>query len=133
MAIAGPGATYLESATARVVDSFSLSRGFLCEAVMQPSECPKFQTCNAPCCPLDPGHLKTVHLQGEPICRYLLASGKDGAAAYYQNDPTFEACLVQLEPVRQRFADIDRRVTIASRSGFRGAHLRGSHGVQGVS
>jgi hypothetical protein len=89
-----------------------------------PQDCPIFQICNASLCPLDPDWPWTTHLPGEQICRYLLASGKEGAAQYYQNDPTFAACLTLLNEVCVKHADIARGVERASKSGFRGRNLR---------
>ena len=34
-------------------------------------ECPRFDGCCAPLCPLDPDVLDRVHIKGDPICHYL--------------------------------------------------------------
>jgi hypothetical protein len=34
-------------------------------------ECPRFDRCNAPICPLDPDVLDRVHAKGEAVCHYL--------------------------------------------------------------
>ena len=34
-------------------------------------ECPRFDRCNAPICPLDPDVLNRVHAKGEAVCHYL--------------------------------------------------------------
>ena len=34
-------------------------------------ECPRFDKCNAPICPLDPDVLDRVHVKGDPVCHYL--------------------------------------------------------------
>ena len=34
-------------------------------------ECPRFDGCNAPICPLDPDVLDRVHVKGDPACYYL--------------------------------------------------------------
>ncbi len=34
-------------------------------------ECPRFDGCNAPICPLDPDVLDRVHVNGNPVCHYL--------------------------------------------------------------
>lgn len=41
------------------------------------NHCPRYQTCNASVCLLDP--IPTVHLSGEPVCFYLRSSGKRGS------------------------------------------------------
>lgn len=40
--------------------------------------CPKFDTCNAPICPLDPERAKRSYLKGEPVCLFMLEHGKAG-------------------------------------------------------
>jgi len=40
------------------------------------SLCRKFNSCNAPQCPLDNRSLKTPHYSGEPICVWLLEYSK---------------------------------------------------------
>jgi|SRR5215471_5601252 len=90
-----------------------------------PEDCPIFQTCNAAICPLDPRWPLAVHRWGEPICRYLRASGKEGAAQHYQNDPVFEACQTRLDEVCAKHPDIARGVARASTSPIKGAAQRG--------
>jgi len=34
-------------------------------------ECPRFDGCNAPICPLDPDVLDRAHVKGDPVCHYL--------------------------------------------------------------
>ena len=34
-------------------------------------ECPRFDGCCAPVCPLDPDVLDRAHLKGDPVCHYL--------------------------------------------------------------
>lgn len=48
---------------------------------MKPNDCPKFETCSAPICPLDADWHRRTHLRGESVCLFLLESVKDGAEA----------------------------------------------------
>ncbi len=48
---------------------------------MRPSNCPKFDKCNAPICPLDANHLQGCHLDGEKVCYYLTQAAKPGTEA----------------------------------------------------
>lgn len=90
---------------------------------MTPQDCSKFQTCSAPICPIDPRWPSAVHLDGERVCPYLLASGKPGAAERYATDPAFRECLLQLPLITGRHPDIRRRVVKAARSGFKSDNL----------
>lgn len=42
-----------------------------------PEDCPKYQDCRAPVCPLDPTCLHTQHMRDEPVCFYLREYVKD--------------------------------------------------------
>ena len=41
-------------------------------------ECPRFDDCGAPICPLDPDVLDREHLKGEAVCYYLRLYAKNG-------------------------------------------------------
>ena len=71
-----------------------------------------------------PGSPPAVHLPGERVCPYLLATGKAGADRRFADDPVFHACLVQMPEVTARHPDIGRRVKRAARSGFVVDNLR---------
>ena len=43
----------------------------LCGSTQAMKECPRFEGCNAPICPLDPDVLDRVHVKGDPVCYYL--------------------------------------------------------------
>ena len=51
---------------------------------MNMEDCPKFQCCSAPICPLDPNWRKTVHLKGERVCFYLCEAQKGGSEARFR-------------------------------------------------
>jgi hypothetical protein len=88
---------------------------------MTPTDCPRFQTCSAAICPLAPA--EGYHRNGEPVCHYLLATGKAGADERYGHDPVFHACRTALPVITARFPDIGYRVTAAARTGFRKSNL----------
>src|SRR5262245_8356953 len=90
-----------------------------------PKDCPRFNICNAAVCPLDPHWPRTVHLEDEIVCPYLLASRKKGAADYFKDDPVFPVVLGRAPAVVVRFPAIERAIERASRSGIRGANRRG--------
>ena len=43
------------------------------------TDCPKWQKCSAPTCPIDPDWSLRRHLDGERICQYLTEAVKPGA------------------------------------------------------
>jgi hypothetical protein len=52
----------------------------------KPADCPRFDDCSAPVCPLDPNHLSTCHLSGERTCAMLRESVKAGGLARLVGD-----------------------------------------------
>ena len=49
-------------------------------AVRPMTQCPRYEACSAPLCPLDPGRELRVHDSEDPLCFLLLESVKVGAA-----------------------------------------------------
>jgi hypothetical protein len=94
--------------------------------IVKPRDCPRFHSCGAPICVLDPAWPKAVHLHGEPVCHYALASGKPGAAEKYADDPVYRQVLMELPLVCERHSDIKAKVARAARTGFRGPPRRAS-------
>jgi hypothetical protein len=47
--------------------------------------CPKFESCSAPVCPLDPIWRQVPHLAGERVCLYLTERAKNGGEARLSN------------------------------------------------
>lgn len=46
-------------------------------------ECPKFQHCNAPICPLDSDWRKRKHFNGDRVCFYLIEAQKHDSKAVF--------------------------------------------------
>lgn len=62
---------------------------------MHMRQCPKFDTCSANLCPLDPDWEKRRHVNGDPICFYMRESVKHGAFIRFLTlglSELFEAC-----------------------------------------
>jgi len=51
---------------------------------MKMEDCPKFQACSVPICPLDPNWRKRRHLKGERVCFYLCEAQKFDAEAIFR-------------------------------------------------
>ena len=81
---------------------------------MLPTDCPRFKSCNAPICPLDPRWEKAVHLPGERICHYCRAACKEGADEAYRDDAVYAACKVVLPLVVARHPDIGKRLRVGA-------------------
>ena len=89
---------------------------------MEMNECPKYNHCSAPICPLDPGWQERTHPKGEHVCFYLIEYVKPGAAARFQGSTTrelYSAIQSLAEPISSRYAPIRRALERAKRSGSR--------------
>ena len=51
---------------------------------MKMDDCPKFESCSAPICPLDPDWRKRRHLKVERVCFYLCEAQKGGSEARFR-------------------------------------------------
>jgi hypothetical protein len=47
-------------------------------------QCPKFQHCNAPVCPLDSDWQKRKHINGDRVCFFLMEAQKLNAKAVFE-------------------------------------------------
>ena len=47
------------------------------KTVIQMAQCPRFDQCCAPICPIDTDWRKRAHRKGEPVCAYLRRYAKD--------------------------------------------------------
>lgn len=84
------------------------------------SDCPKFERCSAPICPLD--SQPSVHLTGEPICFYLQEVVKNGGFARisaYTPGEMAKNISLKLPEITSRYADIKTRLDRCSMTGSR--------------
>jgi hypothetical protein len=91
---------------------------------LTPTDCPRFQTCSALICPLDPRWPTAYHRSGERVCHYLLVAAKDGADDRFADDAVYAACRTALPMVAARWPAIGKAVEKAGRTGFRSAPPR---------
>jgi hypothetical protein len=102
---------------------------------MRPSNCPKFDKCNAPICPLDANHLQSCHIEGERICLYLRESVKPAAQAILEATLPggMLAIIHEAAPgIVSRWGSIRRGLEHASLTGStiaRQPPMRGAHGT----
>ena len=85
-------------------------------------DCPKFEKCSAPICPLDPEWQSRSHLPGERVCFYLLEFVKPGAEARFQGCTPRELYRVvqdTIQPISTRYAPIQRALKRAKDTGSR--------------
>jgi hypothetical protein len=81
-------------------------------------DCPKFEKCSAPICPLN--DQESVHLKGEPICFYLRECVKQGGfsrIAGYIPKEMAKKIAEKLPGILSRHVDIKNRLSRAALSG----------------
>jgi hypothetical protein len=84
--------------------------------------CPKFESCSAPMCPLDPDWRLRVYRKGEPICFYLLEYVKPDTRAQFQGSiegQIYKAIQTSIDPMSTRYATLLAALERAKRTGSR--------------
>ena len=82
-------------------------------------DCPKFEGCSAPICPLDSEMEKRTHLEGERVCFYLTEYSKPPARPILRAGLTreFYETLVRVYPeVIARWGPIRRQLNRSSKN-----------------
>jgi hypothetical protein len=86
------------------------------------SECPRYLTCSAPVCPLDPIWKRRKHLPGERVCIWLSELAKPGGPQILEQELAADAAqdITQRAPlISVKFSLIRRALERAARSGSR--------------
>ena len=94
---------------------------------MRPNDCPKWDTCSCPVCPLDLEWRRRRHLPGERICLWLRELVKPDGRATVERALGDEAALTVAEvapDITARWSDIEHKLRQASRKGSKTACAR---------
>lgn len=86
---------------------------------MKISDCPRYQTCSAPICPLDIDWQKRVNCNEDPICFYLSQSVKHDARSDFERaglGNLFEAIQSQRDLISAHFKRLKRKLDQAKLS-----------------
>ena len=92
------------------------------KTAIEMAQCPRFDQCCAPICPIDPDWRERVHRKGEPVCAYLRRYAKDPLWGQKQGTVPIELWLkvVEVYPqVIERYAPLKKALKRASDSPFR--------------
>ena len=85
-------------------------------------ECPHWERCSAPVCPLDPDWGNRRVLNDDPTCYYLLESVKANAEARFKRlgwDKFYQMMVSTAPALSSRWGRIKRRLEDARKSGSR--------------
>jgi hypothetical protein len=85
-------------------------------------DCPRFDRCSAPICPLDTDWKVRPYRKGEPICFYLLEYVKPNAKTQFQGSievRIYKAIQTSVEAMSHRYAPLCRALQRAKRTGSR--------------
>lgn len=83
-------------------------------------DCPKWDGCNAPLCPLDPDAPLRRHLRGEPLCLWLRELVKEDGGATLARALAADAAatVAAMAPaIMDRSSDVRTKLRAASRTG----------------
>ena len=85
-------------------------------------DCPKWESCSAPICPLDAGWNKRVMHSDDPVCFYLAEAVKEGGAGIFEERGLGELYLAMhslIQPMSDKWGRIRRTLERAKLSGSR--------------
>ena len=79
---------------------------------MKIQSCPKYETCNAPVCPIDVNNNNYIptHLDEDSVCYYLIESVKDISRTHFQGDQLIQMLEI-IDSVRDRISDRHSRIS----------------------
>ena len=92
------------------------------DSVTGMAQCPRFDHCSAPICPIDTDWRKRAHRKGEPVCAYLRRYAKDPLWGQKQGTVPTELWLkvVEVYPqVIERYGPLKQVLKRSSSSPFR--------------
>lgn len=92
------------------------------DAAYTPRDCPKFDSCSAPICPLDRYWESRTHVDGEPVCLWLRELAKPGGRAILEGAIPTDMALaiaVQAPAIALQFSEVRKRLERASKTGSR--------------
>ena len=92
------------------------------KTAIEMAQCPRFDQCCAPICPIDTDWRKRAHRKGEPVCAYLRRYAKDPLWGQKQGVVPTELWLKVAEVYPQviaRYAPLKKTLKRASVSPFR--------------
>ena len=83
------------------------------------TECPRFEYCSAPLCPLDPLWRERTMLKNERVCHYLSEASKPEAHERYRDRPDahlYDHASSQMKEMREQFPELDKRLDRSSKT-----------------
>jgi hypothetical protein len=86
---------------------------------IQPSQCPKFERCNAPLCPLDPDWRQRGFFKGEAICFYMLEAQKPRARCKFMGaieGQIYRAICIVVNDMKCVYGPLRKRLERAKRT-----------------
>jgi len=89
---------------------------------MNMEDCPKYERCSAPICPLDPNWRKRRHLKGERVCFYLCEAQKDGSEVIFGGrglGKLFKLMVEATPDISTRWGTIKKALVKAAKTGSR--------------
>ena len=89
---------------------------------MKIENCPKYEKCSAPICPLDPNWERAIHLNHERVCFYLCEAQKENSEAIFGGRGLSKLHQIMVEATPEiscRWATIKKALTRAAKSGSR--------------
>jgi len=82
-------------------------------AQLRPYDCPKYKSCNAPICPIDPGWFSRTYIKGESVCFYMMEAQKPQARCRFDGaieGEIYQAICRVIEPLKCTYGPLRKRL-----------------------
>lgn len=86
---------------------------------MKNNQCPKFNTCNAPICPLDKEWRKRIHQREDSTCYYMIESVKDNAKTNFEGallGELYQVIVTVRDDISKHFKRIGKKLEAAAKT-----------------
>ena len=90
-----------------------------------PCNCPKYKSCNAPVCPLDPEWHNRSYRRGEPVCFYMMEAQKLKARCRFKGpieSEIYRAIERVIAPLKCTYGPLRKRLERAKSTPARRSH-----------
>ena len=102
--------------------------------MIEPSRCPRYESCSAPLCPLDARWESRHYVRGEPICGLVLETAKPNGVAIVRHvlgdDDAAAAVVGATSTMAARYSFVRQRLWRAGTQGSKVANVKAARSAR---
>ena len=102
--------------------------------MIEPSRCPRYESCSAPLCPLDARWESRHYVRGEPICGLVLETAKPNGVAIVRHvlgdDDAAAAVVGATSTMAARYSFVRQRLCRAAAQGSKVANVKAARSAR---